>query len=148
MPTAPRAVLFTKAAALEVPKEGAPSRWDEVEDRLRALWGEGKSAREIAEIFTADGFDCTRNGVMGRAGRLDLPKHENAPVKLVIKKMGADGIPDGAFGPWPTNPRACIFPIGDPGAPGFRFCGTGKQDLGPYCDHHHVITHAPASAPL
>jgi GcrA cell cycle regulator len=40
----------------------------------------------------------------------------------------------------------CHWPVGDPGAPGFYFCG-GKALQGlPYCAHHARVAYQPASA--
>ncbi len=37
--------------------------------------------------------------------------------------------------------RSCRWPIGDPKADGFHFCGRAKPAGGPYCDHHAGIAY-------
>lgn len=43
-----------------------------------------------------------------------------------------------------TRIGACKFPIGDPRAEDFRFCGVEHHNDGPYCTEHHELTHEPA----
>lgn len=39
--------------------------------------------------------------------------------------------------------RHCRWPIGDPGTPGFGFCGCDRESVsGPYCAEHHAIASA------
>jgi len=38
---------------------------------------------------------------------------------------------------WLVGPLDCRWPLGDPGRPGFRFCGRRAEDGRPYC-HDHV----------
>ena len=42
------------------------------------------------------------------------------------------------------GPRDCKFPVGDPGSPGFFFCGARKLDLLPYCAAHAARCFTPA----
>lgn len=37
----------------------------------------------------------------------------------------------------------CRFPIGDPGAPDFHFCGAKSPLHHPYCAYHHQMCYAP-----
>ncbi|TXH51320.1 MAG: hypothetical protein E6Q97_18675 [Desulfurellales bacterium] len=39
--------------------------------------------------------------------------------------------------------RACAFPLGDPGTPGFRYCGHALAEGGQsaYCVHHHGVVY-------
>jgi GcrA cell cycle regulator len=39
--------------------------------------------------------------------------------------------------------RSCRWPVGDPKADGFHFCGRTKPAHGPYCDHHAGIAYGP-----
>jgi GcrA cell cycle regulator len=41
------------------------------------------------------------------------------------------------------NERTCKWPIGDPLAPGFHFCGAEASDTGPYCRYHARIAFQP-----
>ena len=89
-------------------------------EKLRKLWGSGKTAAEIAEELG----DVTRNAVIGKANRLGLsakstPAAAPKPKKKVI----------------PAH-RACQWPIGHPGEPGFHFCGEESVPSKPYCLKH------------
>ncbi|MCB1476985.1 MAG: GcrA cell cycle regulator [Rhodobiaceae bacterium] len=39
----------------------------------------------------------------------------------------------------------CKWPIGDPSAEDFHFCGRKSQTTGPYCEHHASVAYQPAS---
>jgi GcrA cell cycle regulator len=43
------------------------------------------------------------------------------------------------------NERTCKWPIGDPLAENFHFCGNDCADTGPYCRYHARIAFQPAS---
>jgi GcrA cell cycle regulator len=43
------------------------------------------------------------------------------------------------------NERTCKWPIGDPLAEGFHFCGNDCADTGPYCRYHARIAFQPVS---
>ncbi len=43
-------------------------------------------------------------------------------------------------------PHDCRWPIGDPQAAGFYFCGKRKQDGHPYCDFHMRRASSPSRA--
>lgn len=43
------------------------------------------------------------------------------------------------------NERTCKWPIGDPLAEGFHFCGNDCAEAGPYCRYHARIAFQPAS---
>lgn len=44
--------------------------------------------------------------------------------------------------PVPTaRPRECQWPLGEPGAPGFRFCGAASEPSRPYCLAHCAVAY-------
>jgi GcrA cell cycle regulator len=43
------------------------------------------------------------------------------------------------------NERTCKWPIGDPLAEGFHFCGNDCAENGPYCRYHARLAFQPAS---
>ncbi|ABS62023.1 GcrA cell cycle regulator [Parvibaculum lavamentivorans DS-1] len=42
--------------------------------------------------------------------------------------------------------HTCKWPIGDPGRPGFHFCGRGAEHGAPYCTEHARMAYQPAQA--
>jgi GcrA cell cycle regulator len=42
--------------------------------------------------------------------------------------------------------HTCKWPIGDPGRPGFHFCGRGADHGSPYCTDHARMAYQPAQA--
>jgi GcrA cell cycle regulator len=41
--------------------------------------------------------------------------------------------------------RTCKWPIGDPLAEDFHFCGNDSEESGPYCTYHSRLAFQPAS---
>lgn len=98
------------------------ARWaPEHDELLRAEWAKGTPAREIAALLTAQGFPQTKNGILGRAHRKKLGKHENAftprPVRFrpdFSKPLPPNGCRwiDGDAAGWQS--KWCDAPIADP----------------------------------
>ncbi|SLN12404.1 GcrA family cell cycle regulator [Oceanibacterium hippocampi] len=85
---------------------------------LKELWGNGKTAADIAEALGG----VTRNAVIGKANRLNLSaKGEAKPASVRAE---------------PSAKRPCQWPIGHPGEPDFRFCNKEAAAGKPYCVHH------------
>lgn len=42
--------------------------------------------------------------------------------------------------------HTCKWPIGDPGRPGFHFCGRGADNGSPYCTEHARLAYQPVQA--
>jgi len=111
------------------------ARWTAALDaRLADLWADGTPAGDIA-----DNLDTTRNAVIGRAHRLGLGPHINRNgtrkpmvdrpvVRQAFDALGSDG---------------CKWPHGDPGEPGFHFCGVRRQPGRPYCAGHLKTAYQP-----
>ncbi len=140
---------------------------DERVSMLRQLWGEGKTAAEIAKILGG----VTRNAVIGKAHRLKLsgrvsPIQQNTRTETVISRAvanrpaAAESRPVRALArelELPVAPRIeeyipgkgvklvdlkermCRWPIGDPKDENFRFCGCEAHPELPYCDHHAKV---------
>ncbi|WP_366656446.1 GcrA family cell cycle regulator [Fodinicurvata sp. EGI_FJ10296] len=103
---------------------------------LRELWGNGKSASEIAEILGG----VSRNAVIGKAHRLQLSGRPSPikgkgdmEVKTPRKKPKEEA--QGATILSLTE-HMCRWPIGDPKLPGFKFCGKTTSGSLPYCAEH------------
>lgn len=121
---------------------------------LTKLWGEGKTAAEIASALGG----VTRNAVIGKAHRLKLsnrvsPIQQNkkpAPVKVERKKaepMPVKDKADGQDGVALTDLGAnmCRWPYGDPRDEGFGFCGEESISGIPYCEEHAKAAYQAAS---
>ena len=115
---------------------------------LKKLWGEGKTAAEIAKEL---GEGVTRNAVIGKAHRLKLSSRVS-PIQQNAKKIKANSEPSMA----PRRPakkvpiylgkqlkmeelrdRMCRWPNGDPqNSEEFSFCGCNTVEGLPYCENH------------
>lgn len=132
---------------------------DERVSLLKKMWGEGKTAAEIAKELGG----VTRNAVIGKAHRLKLsnrlspiqqnnkkpvaakPVEEKAPPQKISKKpapsdMNIKGVSLAAL-----KEKMCRWPIGDPKEPDFRFCGGHSVAGLPYCDDHAKVAYQAAT---
>lgn len=140
---------------------GIEMSWtDERVALLRKLWGEGRTAAEIAKELG----DITRNAVIGKAHRLKLsnrvsPIQQNnkKPSKPVDDRRDIRGKPAAAVAVpviagkgvslAELKDRMCRWPLGDPKEPGFKFCGGNAVAGLPYCDGHAKVAYqAPGRA--
>lgn len=130
---------------------------------LRRLWDEGLSTAEIGRRM-----GISKNAVVGKAHRLNLSPRPSpirrAPGTAVPARRPAAPAPPRpvpmvaapparpadrpapvvAMRPAPPlrlGSGACCWPIGDPGAPGFRFCGAPALVGKPYCADHAAIAY-------
>jgi GcrA cell cycle regulator len=115
---------------------------------LKRLWGEGKTAAEIASELGG----ITRNAVIGKAHRLKLsnrvsPIQQNKkptapvakPVVMVEKKIRQTLEQDNnrtGISMLELGNQMCRWPFGDPREEKFSFCGDGCVPGLPYCDRH------------
>jgi len=128
---------------------------DEKVTLLRQLWGEGKTAAEIARTL---GGGMTRNAVIGKAHRLRLsnrvsPIQQNDNVKkpVVISSATVAGAArisvvtaaavsvarGGGVKMADLKERMCRWPMGDPkDTENFHFCGDSTVPGMPYCAEH------------
>lgn len=133
---------------------------DERVTLLKKLWGEGKTAAEIAKELGG----VTRNAVIGKAHRLSLsnrvsPIQQNKkPVKSVEalpSQTSVKKVP-------PTKPvvretnrkrlplldlkaNMCRWPLGDPRDSNFGFCGDPSISGLPYCADHSKAAYQAAT---
>ena len=119
---------------------------------LKRLWGEGKTAAEIAKEL---GEGVTRNAVIGKAHRLKLSSRVS-PIQQNAKKVkSADVAPPMQRKPSKKIPifkgkevkmkdlreNMCRWPNGDPQSDDFSFCGCKVVDGLPYCAEHAKIAY-------
>lgn len=129
---------------------------DERVTRLKELWAEGASGSVIARLF-----GTSRNSVIGKAHRLKLPAKSRqssmGPKRIRSRKPRRKPLT-----PAPTpaedivvpislnvslmalNDSMCKWPIGDPCAEGFHFCGHKNFNGLPYCEYHSRVAYQPA----
>ena len=117
---------------------------------LKKLWGDGRTAAEIARALGA-GF--TRNAVIGKAHRLKLssrlspisaptPKVKPANTqKIVVQRVKAVAPPPVKIDVKnikfiDLKERMCRWPLGDPQDAEFAFCGCNTVPGLPYCADH------------
>jgi GcrA cell cycle regulator len=123
---------------------------------LKRLWGEGKTAAEIASELGG----VTRNAVIGKAHRLKLsnrvsPIQQNkkpvAPVskpvvqaeKKIRQTLEQDNNRTG-ISMLELGAQMCRWPLGDPRDEKFGFCGDGCVPGLPYCDGHAKVAYQAA----
>lgn len=132
------------------------------EDRvelLKKLWAEGLSASQIARTMG----DVTRNAVIGKVHRLGLsgrattsradrprratiPKPQPKPVVAEPASVAEATLSNGEYATVMTlNGVMCRWPIGDPGATDFHFCGNQTESGEPYCTAHAELAYQPSN---
>ncbi|MCD8498131.1 MAG: GcrA family cell cycle regulator [Alphaproteobacteria bacterium] len=128
---------------------------------LKKLWGEGKTAAEIASALGG----ITRNAVIGKAHRLKL-SNRLSPIqpatKKTVKQAANTSTPPAEKKVPKAKPaiqapvgkglsmaeltaRQCRWPEGDPKEAGFGFCGHTIATGLPYCEEHARMAYQAAS---
>lgn len=148
--------------------------WDTpTTEALASMWREGLSLTEIScRLSRQHGRTVTRNAIMGKIDRLGLSRqNRQAPAEPKIPgKPGpkpkvlmattfkappppeaykpAPEILTGTVRPVDLKACHCRWPVGDPGADDFLFCGRDKVEGKPYCpDHCEVAYYTPDRSP-
>ena len=136
---------------------------DDRVEQLKSLWTEGLSASQIARALGG----VTRNAVIGKVHRLGLagraspsraerprvsmsPKvpslRSHTPPAPVVEEDPLT-LADGNFATVLTiSDRMCRWPIGDPSASEFHFCGHSPKSGSPYCEAHARKAYQPQQA--
>ena len=128
---------------------------------LKKLWGDGKTAAEIAKELGG----VTRNAVIGKAHRLKL-SNRASPIqqakKTVINKAQNQNTPPekkqvrppvvsktdevkGGVALTDLGANQCRWPQGDPKQGEFGFCGDRCVPGLPYCEAHVAVAYQPAT---
>ena len=125
---------------------------DERVTLLKQLWGEGKTAAEIAKVL---GDGITRNAVIGKAHRLKLSSRLSPIQQNTSKKTKAEPTAPRLVKPAVRLPefrgkgikmvdldsRSCRWPNGDPQEENFNFCGCEAVPGLPYCPEHSRVAY-------
>ncbi|MEM1138898.1 MAG: GcrA family cell cycle regulator [Pseudomonadota bacterium] len=132
---------------------------DDRVEKLKKLWAEGLSASQIARELG----EVTRNAVIGKVHRLGLsgratrsrsdrprprplPRPQPKPVLPLMESVKPATLDNGDHATLMTlSPSMCKWPIGDPGSPGFHFCGNKAEPGMPYCKAHARLAYQPAN---
>ena len=136
---------------------------DDRVEQLKTLWTEGLSASQIARALGG----VTRNAVIGKVHRLGLagrasPSRSERPRMPMTPKVPSvrSHVPaapiveedplqleDGSHATVLTiSDRMCRWPIGDPSASEFHFCGHSPKSGSPYCEAHARKAYQPQQA--
>lgn len=125
-------------------------------DLLKKLWGEGKTAAEIAKELGG----VTRNAVIGKAHRLKLsnrvsPIQQNkkpAPAAKPQPEKKKPTIPESSgdmsadrYTLEELKGSMCRWPSGDPQEEHFGFCGETSVPGLPYCHEHAKLAYQAAA---
>ncbi len=121
---------------------------DERVARLKELWAQGYSARQIAEELGG----VTRNAVIGKANRMGLSKPTKSSITRQRKREEGERVrpvaeeavivtPDSGVSILTLTTATCRWPIGHPGEEDFFFCGARTKPGQPYCEAHSRLAY-------
>ena len=125
---------------------------------LKSLWEEHYSASQIARRMG----DTSRNAVIGKVHRLGLSARASRPSRpitlprprrkpVISEKAKPVHVSEATLsnGEYITvmtlTGVMCRWPIGEPGASDFHFCGNQTGEGDPYCTAHAELAYQPSN---
>ena len=105
---------------------------------------------ELKRLWLEDQLSCTdigkalgksKSAVVGKAFRERLP---NKKAHASNRRKPVAQLPSRVL----PVARSCAWPIGEPGEPGFHFCGAPHVEGSSYCADHHKVAYKPYKLPL
>ncbi len=109
--------------------------------KLRELWTQGKTASEIGIALGG----VSRNAVIGKVHRLKLSGRpspiKHRPLEHATPVSPVTG--GGSATILALGDRSCKWPVGDPLASDFHFCGKSASAGIPYCSEHSQLAYQP-----
>jgi GcrA cell cycle regulator len=109
-------------------------------ETLKLLWAGGATAQAIAAQLGG----VSRSAIMGKVFRLRLERAGSAPKPASATRPRDE--PGKSL--LQLTKQSCRWPIGEPGAPDFHFCGAPGADLErgmPYCADHARLAYGAAA---
>lgn len=105
------------------------------------LSGRVKTSRPAKRATTRTATTAKTRTVAPSAPRMPRRVAQTTPIiPLEAKKL-----PSGEFATIMTiTDHMCKWPLGDPGASDFRFCGRGTEKSATYCTAHSQVAYQPA----
>jgi GcrA cell cycle regulator len=128
--------------------------------RVQRLLALAADPRKYSAAEIAVRLGTSRNAVIGKLKRLKVtlpcavsvpepqqpaaappaPKAEPEPKPIALLPAFEPGLGSPAVAAiMALGPCSCRWPIGDPKAPGFRFCYARRSGGSPYCDAHGAV---------
>lgn len=127
---------------------------DPARAELARLWNAGANARQCADILSPMvGRPLSRNSIIGmvhrmRRGGIEMAAKGITKADRTAKAPAKAGPPiaDPEFAGWPSK-DGCIWPVGDPGSPSFKFCCARRGTDRRYCTEHYALAFRTAPEP-
>lgn len=101
----------------------------------------GAAIAGLKRVIRSERRDARRNGSYGGLAVKIISRHGDVPPPPPggeIRDLSPETNDRPVIGLLDLEPHHCRWPVGDPGQPGFGFCGAEREGpLTPYCCEHH-----------
>lgn len=112
---------------------------EELQESVKSLWMEGKSAGQIAEIH-----NLSRNTIIGKVKRMGLvrnPKVKKIKVKFDTRypDIKAPYARNGGVSMADLSRKGCLFAVTPHNAKNHLFCNVDRLSGSEYCPEHNAV---------